>query len=327
MSHWTHEAGLRLFGSGGERNWIVTTAIGGNYFSQWEGQTASTWVDYARRFGLGIAVFTSDIHRRDEPPRHGAWQKLLAPTVLQSVLDRDFRCLLVDTDVLISPQAKNAFEEVAPGNIGVVSQQNNLPMGYLELRRRIAYLRRTFLDTTFPLDSGLVALPQDFFRLAELEVREDFFCSGVVLLDSSCHADLFAEWYRTAPSDEAYARADWGEQLWLNYCVQGRSDLQWLDYSWQALWLYEVATYYPFLYSRSAEPEIAQWCLASSLLRNNFVHLAGRWEQELLGEWQPEFPGVGSFNEIAVMLERHQKTILGGTLQGVIVPLDARRKT
>lgn len=327
MSHWTHEAGLRLFGSGGEQNWIVTTAIGGNYVRQWEGHTASTWIEYARRYDLGIAVFTSDIQRSDEPLRHGAWQKLLAPTVLRSVLGREFRCLLMDTDVLISPLAKNAFVEVAPGSIGVVSQQNHLPMDYLALRRRIAYLRRTFLENSFPLDSGLVALPQDFFRLAELEVREDFFCSGVVALDSSCHADLFADWYRTAPSGEAYARADWGEQLWLNYCVQGRSDVQWLDYSWQALWLYEVATYYPFLYSRDVAPNIAQWCLASSLLRNNFVHLAGRWEQELLREWRPEFPGFGSFNEVAAQLKHHQQMMLSGTLQGVIAPLDARRKT
>ncbi len=326
MDGWTHQDQVHIFGHGDETEWIVSTAVGGSYFSQWLSAVSSTWVEYAMRHGLGIAVFVSDIDQDSEQPRHGAWQKLLAPRALASMLNRDVRCLLLDTDVLISPRASNIFELVEPKSIGVVSQQKNLPLEYLTLRRRIAFLRQRFLDQSFPLASGLVALPQDLLRMAGLEVHEDYFCSGVVVLDSRHHADLFADWYFRAPSSEEYSQVDWGEQLWLNHCVQGRGDVQWLDYKWQALWLYEVAAYFPFLYADRVHSEVAQWCLAASLLRNNFVHLAGRWEQELLEAWTPILPRGAVFGEVAIELEAHEKLSAPGIPQGVIAPKISQRK-
>lgn len=316
-------------GNQGADQWLLTTAIGGDYLERWFATARPLWEEYAERHGLGVAVAVGDLFEAGEPELNGAWQKLLAPRALKKVLQHDFRCALLDTDVLISPRASNVFDEVLPGNIGIVSQQNGLPLDYFALRRRIAFLRKTFLQASFPLDSALVASPQSLFRHAGLEApeAEDFFCSGVVVVDSSAHGELFASWYRDAPTDVMYSRVDWGEELWLNSCVQGRRDVQWLDYSWQALWLYEVAANYPFLYSLRVGPEAAQWCLGSSLLRNNFVHLAGRWEVGLLGDWRPKFPDFGSFEEIAELLHDHEQMALEGNLRGVILPDGPERKS
>ena len=307
-------------GSSGTERWLLTTAIGGDYFESWSATVRPFWEAYADRHGLGIAVVVGDVFELDEPELNGAWQKLLAPRALKSVLGSEFRCVLADTDVVISPRAPDIFQVVSPGNIGVVSQYRDLPLEYLALRRRIAFLRRTFMDHNFPLESALVAEPRAMLQAAGLQEHDDFFCSGVVVVDSLHHAELFAEWYCAAPTGQEYTAIDWGEELWLNSCVQGRKDTQWLEYSWQALWLYEVATSYPFLYSSEVDAQVARWCLGSSLLRHHFLHLAGRWEQDLVGRLSPEFPGVSTFIEIAGQILLHEAMRLQGTPRGVLLP-------
>lgn len=279
-------------GSSGTERWLLTTAIGGDYLDRWSATVRPFWEDYADRHGLGVAVVVDDLFGNDEPELNGAWQKMLAPRALRERLGYDVRCALIDTDLLMAGNARCVFDALPVGQIGVVSQERGLPMPVERLRRRIALLRRMFVDPTFPLTSILNATPRQLFEWSGLPAFDDYFCTGMLVVDTDAHADALAGWYRDAPQDDQYDQVGAWEEVWLNACIQSRDDVIWLDYSWHALWIYEVAALYPFLYADDCPSEVARWCLASSLLRNDFVHLAGSWESGLLGEGGPTLPGV-----------------------------------
>jgi hypothetical protein len=283
----------RFFGEAKDATkWIVTTAIGGSYFDRWERSVSNTWLRYAQTHGLGIAVAVDDLWEASQPRLNGSWQKLLCLEDLRHELGRDVQCALLDTDVVINPSAPDVFVAVPPGHIGVVSQVHGIPGDLAELNNRIAFLRRKFLQPDFPLDSLLNATPRQLFELAELSPAfDDFACAGVIVADTFSHAETFRSWYLEAPQSAAYlALGDW-EQTYVNHRLQQLKEVIWLDYRWQALWIFETAAFYPFLYAEDASPELAGWCLTSSLMRNYFLHLAGRWESSLLPDPALIFPG------------------------------------
>jgi hypothetical protein len=292
-------------GDRGYANWLLTTAIGSSYVQDWEATALPLWREYAARHEVGIAVVVQDIYRPNELELNGSCQKLLAPRELRDLLGHEFHFALLDTDLFVSPHAPNIFEQIPEGKIGVVSQQVNLPSDVETTRRLAALYRNNFVDPKFPIWSSLNARPKEIFRAARLPEHDDFFCAGMMVGDSRCHAELFVDWYVQIPQSEAYRSVDWGEETWVNHCAQASGEVHWLEYPWHALWIYEVATYYPFLYDTRCPADVAQWCLASSLLRNNFVHLAGSWEKQLLGVAQPRFPSELPFSELVRRAREH----------------------
>lgn len=304
----------------GTDQWLVTTAIGGNYFAEWEQWARPFWEHYAERHGYGIAVVTGDINHDQEQVLDGSWQKLLAPRALRMMLGRDVRCAMWDTDLIPSPVAPAIFSVVPDGRVGVVSMERNLPFGDPgSLRKRIAFLRGRCMSADFPLWSALNATPEQRFEWAGLPSNRDFFCAGMFVVDTAAHADLLADWYRQAPTTEEYASFG-SEQLWLNAKAQEAQLCEWLPYEWQALWMFEVAALYPFLYAESVSAELAQWCFAASLMRNHIVHLAGRWETSLLDNGGPVFPNVDDLCRLLEELADHEMTPQSATPLGKIYP-------
>jgi hypothetical protein len=311
-------------GDTSSERWLLTTAIGGDYFQRWHRWVRPSWEHHAEEHGLGIAVVVADLFSNGEPELNGSWQKMLAPRALRDLIGRDIRCALLDTDLYIAPSAASVFDAVPAGNIGVVSQESGLPLPAYELRNRIALLRRRFLDSEFPLNSILNATPRQTFEWAGLAGFDDYFCAGMFVVDTQAHAEDLAEAYRNSPREEAYDAIGAWEEVWLNHWVQSRADVVWLDYRWHALWIFEVAAHYPFLYSAAASDQLARWCFAASLMRNEFVHLAGRWESSLLGEPSPGFPAVDDAPSFMAELRCHERARAMAVQQGRIVPQSTR---
>ncbi len=289
--------------SGLGANWMVSTAISGDYFERWTEGFAALWFDYAARHELGIAVAVENLHEADEPQLNGSWQKLLAVDALARELRRPIRCALIDSDVLISPLAEDIFEVVDRGRIGIVSQVNGIPLEIRRLTNRIAFFRREYMEPSFPLNSLLNATPRQVFAWAGLDpVMDDIACTGVMVCDSMNHGSLFREWYRSAPANPQYESiGDW-EQTYVNHQIQQHPDVQWLDYSWQAIWMFEAAANYPFLYSSTVDPEVLQWCVTSSLLKHHFLHLAGKWETVPEALSIPVLPHIADMSEFIARL-------------------------
>ena len=58
-------------------------------------------------------------------------------------------------------------------------------------------------------------------------------------------------------------------------------EVNWLDYKYQAIWLYEMAAYYPYLYLKDNQNNF-DWiskCIQTSLTNNYFLHFAGSWNE------------------------------------------------
>lgn len=304
--------------------WLVTTAIGGEYFGRWEESAKVYWELYARKHDYGIAVVTNALNHEDEPDRDGAWQKLLAPRALRLMLGHDVRCALWDTDLIPSPVAPAIFDAVPIGQIGVVSQEHELPGDADVLRKRIAFMRNRHLDPDFPLWSSLNGTPSQRFQWAGLPRYADMFCSGMFVIDTESHAELLATWFRDAPESPEY-KSFGSEELWLNVKAQESELCVWLPYEWQALWIFEVAANYPFLYSTNVTPEVATWCFASTLMRNHIVHLAGRWESSLLLGHGPAFPGEQNLVSLMEALSAHEQSAREAIPRGKIQPSRATK--
>jgi len=304
--------------------WILTTAIGGSYYDRWNRDFRPSWVRYAERYDLGIVVVTADIFGPTEPRRHGAWQKLLGPRALREFLGRDVRCLLLDSDVIISPGAPNVFDRCPPHSLGVVSQEYGVPLGGAQpLRRQMAFLRKSFMDDNFPLRSSLIATPAKVAELGGFPPLSNYFCSGVVMTNTSRHANLFSRWYSEAPCTSDYRSIDWGEELWMNVKVANIDDVVWMGYEWQALWAFEVAANYPFLYAAPKNEELSSWILAAVLLNNHFLHLAGSWESTLFHSSSPTLPSIEDFESFTLALTKWKTSTTAATDFGVVTPPQA----
>jgi hypothetical protein len=255
---------------------LVTTAMTEHHFEMWRSKSLPSWQAYAKRFNLGIICFKTDlVSKSSKTYKNGSWQKLLAPQAAKNVANSLKRICLLDTDVLISPFAANVFEAAPDGKFSIVSLINNLPFPEAPMLRRVAYFRHNFYSTSYPLDSFLLGDPFQEFSDLGIKAPADYFCAGVVILDSN-HADLLTNWFHSVSRD---TKSDAWEQTHMNSWIQNEEH-HWLPYEFQAIWKYEMAWNYPFLYGLREDIQssnVAAKCVKASLWNNHFLHFAGSW--------------------------------------------------
>ena len=259
-------------------NVLATIAIGEDYLKPFMEYALHTWQMYAERHDLGIIVFDEDLIPRDHPKwKKATWQKFLIASELDQsgVVVHDV-CHL-DTDILLNPTAPDVFEHHDSAKIGVVSQRSGLPYPLQETLRRIAFLRNRYFSQAYPLDSGLFASLDHVYRYSSLLPQRDYACAGVFLFSPSLHGGLFAEYFEEFDSS-VLTPTSGGDELHFNYLVQSKGLDEWLDYRFQALWIYEIAWKYPFLYTvYRKDDELVRRCIEASLSTNYFLHFAGSW--------------------------------------------------
>jgi hypothetical protein len=278
------------------KNVLVTTAIGKTYLRDWEQFSLPSWQKYAEKYQLGIACVTEDLLEKDDPHyKNGSWQKLLAPSAVLDEFPQVERFCLLDTDIQIGPFAPDIFANAPEGVYSVVSQLKGLPFPLDEVLRRMAFFRNHFYSNSYPLDSFLLGDVFDEFRDLGLTPPEDYFCAGLMVLDRN-HVEQMRGWFYEVKESQNFH--GW-EQTHLNFWIQSQ-DHHWLPYEYQALWNYEMAWKYPYLYSAALETpnrEEVRAGVESSLWNNHFLHFAGSWYESLA--WKltrevdyPEFSGL-----------------------------------
>ena len=78
---------------------------------------------------------------------------------------------------------------------------------------------------------------------------------------------------------EVFSITNGGDQTHLNYEIQNYNKVKWLDYKFQALWVYEMSNYYPFLYKNKNDTNLVLDCIRASLSQNHFLHFPGLWDE------------------------------------------------
>lgn len=304
------------------RKALVTTAVGGAYFENWQTRSFPSWKRYALAHDIGIIVLQERLGvGEDLVSKNASWDKLLAPELVETLFPQLATLCLLDTDVVIGPFAPDVFLQHKEGFYGVVSQERGLPFPIAQVRRRIAALRKRYYDSEFPIDSVLQASPKRIFEEHGLRSHSDYFCAGVIMLDRSQFSDL-ASCYRSVSPDATSRSVAW-EEPFVNDWVQSRAH-HWLPYEFQSIWLFEMAWSYPFLYEHREtviDARGAREALAATLLNRHFVHFAGSWFESRV--WSVmEDSAIFWDEEFERLLGEVQVAELSGRPVGRFVPED-----
>lgn len=261
-------------------NYIATIAIGKKYLNQWRKFSYPSWIKYCKKYNLGLIVFDEDLNKvKDQFWKKATWQKfLIGKEIKESKINVKNICYL-DTDIIINfLGAPNIFDFYKKDTFGLISMIKNLPMPREYTLKSMAFNRNFFYSKKYPLDSALFMSPEQQFEYHGLKKFSNFACAGVFLFNIKNHSDLMYRWYRKYPSN--YHTITLGDQPILNYEILNHGKITWLDYKFQALWSYEMAWKYPFLYdTKNAKKKEILNCIEASLMSNYFLHFPGAWNE------------------------------------------------
>jgi len=273
-------------------NYIVTLAIGKKYYNEWKKYAVPSWKQYCKKNDIGIICFDKElIDKKDPKWKKIIWQQLLIGKELKS--EKVKNVCYVDTDILINPLSPNIFKSYNPKKISISSNITGLPYNLNIVRKRVAYYRKSFLNSKYPLDSALFSNLKQLYGYSNLKAQKDEICSGVYIYNVSKHASLLEKWFYLYDKN-VKSMTSGGIQIHLGYHILKTKNYQLLDYKFQAYWMYEMAMNYPFLYYIK-DKKIIKECVTASLMNNYFLHFAGAsldgmmWKNKILDKKRLSF--------------------------------------
>lgn len=262
------------------KNYLVAIAIGSKHFKDWKRYSLPSWKAYCKKNNLGILIIKNTlINKKSIFWKKPTWQRLLIGKYIQeSKLNISNICVL-DTDVFINNLAPNIFRFSNLKKISVVHFHKNLPYSRSDykLRERLVYLRRYFLNKSYPLRSSITANPHEIYKNYKLKnISNDYFCAGVMVYDVNKFSNLLYKIYFkycTIINKKKFK----GVEIPLNYeLTKNIRKLHWLDYKFQTNWLYELADKYSFLYRVNKNySQFKKYCAEEIILNSYFLHFAG----------------------------------------------------
>jgi len=312
-----------LIPPGKSGNVLATIAIGEQYLQPFMKYAYHTWEMYCRRHDLGLILFDDHlISKSDQNWKNPYWQKFLIGDYLsnQKLGIRSVCCL--DTDILISPLAPNIFENRDGTKVGLVSLRKNLAYPYEGSLRRMAFLRNRYFDQSYPLDSSLFVSIDGLYEMIGLDSQDDEACSGVFVFNCELHGANMSKFFNSFDKS-VMDRDGGGEQIFLNHFVQSKGLVEWLEYRFQAMWTYEMANKYPFLYKdKDQDLSLIKKCIEASLFTNYFLHFAGSWHEGKMWEQVKVFDTPESL-EMFSAFDEYMETPVYGKPLGAIKPKES----
>ena len=225
---------------------------------------------------------------------------------------------MIDTDILINTEAPNIFNFHKKNSVSVVSIRKKMPYDWLDTTRKMAFLRNKYYSKKYPLDSALNISIENLYKYHKLSPQKDEYCAGVYIISRNNFDAFHKYFYKFKKNVNSITNG--GEQTHFNYFIQKYSKINNLDYRFQAQWVFEMANYYPFLYSKKygKNLDLISACIDSSLLNNYFLHFAGSWYEGDM--WKTS--KVGNLFDINFKrnLKKYKKLKLRGKPIGRISP-------
>lgn len=301
-------------------NILATVAIGAPYLESWEKSALPSWAAYCHRHGLGLVVFHEEMLAKESDVwKKANWQKLLIGQTLQDEGLKVSNVCYLDTDIVISPLAPNVFDGYDPDTICLVSQIKNLPQPLHQTLRRLAFQRHTHLNPRYPLDSALFMSPEQIFEFHGVPPHDDYVCTGFFIFCVANHSELLKGWFDKYQKG-VQSLTGGGEEPHLNHELFSWGKLSWLPYEFQALWTYEAAWRYPFLFDYGLKDEaLIRECIEASLYVNHFLHFAGSWDECQMWKIGGFFEDDKKKREVEAYRE-YLLTPVTGAPQGMIRP-------
>lgn len=262
-----------------KKNFIVAAAIGKKSIDEWKQFSLKGWLSYCKKNDIGLLVFHDYIIKKSNKFwKSATWQKhLFGKYILENISYIENICLL-DLDILINPYSPNIFNYLEKNKISVISHLKNLPYSNSEniIRRKVAFYRHNFYSRRYPLDSSLTMSNKEVFNFHGFRDPGDYFCFGVFMFNLKKYANFIAKtYYNYKPKARSLTA---GNEPFINYEVQTKCKVKWIDYKFQTYWLYDLVEKYPFLYEyKTKKNVIIKKCVEASLQECYFLHFTGSW--------------------------------------------------
>ncbi len=261
------------------KDYLVSVVIGKKHFNDWKRYCLESWKKYAKKNDLGILIIKKDlIEKKSDYWKTPTWQRLLVAEYIRvSSLNVKNICVL-DSDIFINELAPNIFKFSNLNKISVVNFYKNLPYRKNDytLRERIVYLRRLFLDKSYPLRSSITASPKEIFKNYKLSKNlNNYFCAGVMVYNSNKFSKFFKDSY-IKYCDKKYKKIFKGVEVPINFEIMKDNKPFWLDYKFQTNWLFELADKYSFVYREKKNYKmLVKYCAEEIILNSYFLHFPG----------------------------------------------------
>lgn len=265
------------------QNYFCTIAIGEKYEINFKKYTYKNFRIYCKKNDIGLFVITKDLlEKKSKFWKKPEWQKLIAPRILLDKFKRIKNICMIDTDILINTESPNIFNFHKKNTVSVVSIRKKMPYKWDDTTRKMAFLRNKYYSKKYPLDSALNISIQNLYKYHNLSPQKDEFCAGVYIISKNNFDAFYNYFYKFKKNVNSITNG--GEQTHFNYFIQKNLKINNLDYRFQAQWVFEMANYYPFLYSKKYNSsKLVKECVLNSLFNNFFLHFAGSWyESDLL---------------------------------------------
>lgn len=255
---------------------MVTLAIGGSFEDQWRTNSLPLLLEYCNNHKLGLYLQNTSLDSK-KIKKKLQWQKLLLAHEIKLNFSFIEEFCYIDTDILVNKNAPSVFD-FTNNKLSLVSQFNNLPFDLGMILRRIAFYRNNFLSKSYPLDSSLFMSIQQIYDFHDLTPQPDYACTGFFAGNIEEHSKSMHDIYHGYPASIS-TLTDGGDEPIINYEFQNKFEINWLPYEFQALWLYEMAAHYTFLYEDIDKFDLIKKCVEAALENNVFLHFAGGWHE------------------------------------------------
>lgn len=264
---------------------LASVVDGSDFYAIWEKYSLPSWRAYALRNGYALATASKIRLATDLYP---GWAKVLLPQAIAATVDTDSVTVVLDADQVFSPLAPPIEKIDESEDFGFVPLSLDGPQTHAF--RNLAFLRRTYLDAGYPLDS-LVHFAKEHWADGQLVPSRGYqpFGAGFVAVPAS-RSDVFASLMGHARSAAAKQSGNpgGGDQLVM---IRELSALPhyFLDRRWQVIWPEYIAEHRPDLYARAPVSHAdAALAVATALFGSWCVHFATSWPEKEYWEvdWQ-----------------------------------------
>lgn len=258
-----------------KKNTIACIAIGKEFYNSWKKNILPSWKVYCKRNNLGLIVFTE--HLIDENNiywKKPTWQRCLVASRVRDKYSIVKNICVMDIDILINPYSPNIFKKINKNKINLTSLRKNLPYQYDDTTKKLAYSRKNFLNSNYPLDSLLNCSLKTLYNLEKLKPQKDELNVGVLVFNIKKYATKIENWFYLYKRGIDTTTLG-GCQTILNYYILKDNLENLIDYRFNCIWVFEIASRFPYILQNLENKKLLKNFVNSILFDNYFLHFAG----------------------------------------------------
>ena len=276
---------IKIYTSHEHKNWLISIAIGKEYFEKFEKFVLPLVSKYSEKNNLGLACIIDDIDRCFQDEVRGkkkTWQKFLVPWYLKKINQYAENVCYFDSDILFNPYGKNIFNYHDSNYLSIVSQIKGLPFDDFLAKKIISFSRNKYYSDKYPLNSSIFMSTKEYYEYHGYKPYDDICCAGLYVANLNNHYDqlksIFCKYTNSVDSITGG-----GDEPAFNYEVRTLCKTKNIPYEFQGLWNYEMAWRYRHLYKNKLEinQEVID-SICSCLMSMTALHFAGSWFESKL---------------------------------------------